>query len=246
MINSDQLVSLKKGGNLFFIQVILDLQTNQIIRNRMLNLPFIRALSSLLDNTTLLLDSEDNPSLNDLASIGFEFQNTLLLICESIQSNAKVCLHMHESIVTYLLPVLLSKVNIDISANDQQLMAQASESRFVSLKILTDILVYLISEDQVYQPSPGKDDQKSKSSSNQQQNLQLSTDPNTSTGRVNLFLQQGLMPLINQLMQDSDPIPFYAQRILSSVLDRNQLFVPSLREMGAGHSTTGKPLKSLI
>jgi hypothetical protein len=81
-------MQLEKGGNLFFITVILDLQTNQIIRNRMLNFPFIRALSSLLDNTNLLIamhDSYPNAEIgHELSSIGFEFQNTLNLIAESI------------------------------------------------------------------------------------------------------------------------------------------------------------------
>jgi len=105
---------------------------------------------------------------------------------------------MHESIVTYLLPVLLSKVNIDISSTDSSLLAQASESRFVSLKILTDILVYLIGEDAVYQPY-GSKEEKAKAAE-KQQTIAMNLDPNTSTGRLNLFLQQGLMPLINQLM----------------------------------------------
>jgi hypothetical protein len=57
---------------------------------------------------------------------------------------------MHEAVITYLLPVLLSKVSIDPSAqqfSNHQLLAQANESRFVALKILTDILVYLISDE---------------------------------------------------------------------------------------------------
>lgn len=118
-MNPDLLVALQKGGNLFFIQVILDLQTNQIVRNRMLNLPFIRALSALLDNTTMLLDAQESGHFDKEASlqaIGFEFQNTLLLISESVQSNQKVLMHMHEAVITYLLPVLLSKVSIDPAA----------------------------------------------------------------------------------------------------------------------------------
>lgn len=44
----------------------------------MLNLPFIRALGSLLDNATLLTEMHDLPYGNnelgqDLAAIGFEF-----------------------------------------------------------------------------------------------------------------------------------------------------------------------------
>ena len=53
---SEQMATqLKKGGNLFFVSVILDLQTNQLIRNRMLNYPFIRSLAALLDNTNVLI-----------------------------------------------------------------------------------------------------------------------------------------------------------------------------------------------
>ena len=55
VISREQAAQLKKGGSLFFVSVILDLQTNQLIRNRMLNYPFIRALSTLLDNTTILV-----------------------------------------------------------------------------------------------------------------------------------------------------------------------------------------------
>lgn len=86
----------------------------------MLNQPFIRALSTLLDNTTLLIGVHDIHFEigNELALIGFEFQNTLLLIAESIQSNQKVLLHMHDAIINYLLPVLLSKVSIDPTAQN--------------------------------------------------------------------------------------------------------------------------------
>ena len=68
----------------------------------------------------------------------------------------------------------------------------------------------------------------------------------SSTNRLNVFLQQGLLPLINQLLQEADPIPFYAQRILSAILDRNQSFVALMRELGAGATPSGKQLKSLI
>ena len=59
---------LKKGGNLFFVSVILDLQTNQLIRNRMLNYPFIRSLAALLDNTNVLIGASctsGSPISND-------------------------------------------------------------------------------------------------------------------------------------------------------------------------------------
>lgn len=75
---------------------------------------------------------------------------------------------------------------------------------------------------------------------------QKAADLNSVTNRLNVFLQQGLLPLTNQLLQESDPIPFYAQRILSAILDRNFSFVKLLREMGPGHTPSGKALKGLI
>ena len=103
-MNRDQASQLQKGGNLFFISSILDLQTNQLIRNRMLNYPFIRSLSVLLDNVTTLIhnSSEQNNEFSGAASdtktnassqstrmtdIALEFQYTLLLIAESISTN---------------------------------------------------------------------------------------------------------------------------------------------------------------
>jgi hypothetical protein len=154
---------------------------------------------------------------------------------------------MHESITTYLLPVLLAKVRLEpsqqFSGSDQQ--TAASEGRFVSLKVLTDILVYLIGEDQVYSPNQMKQDKR-----DDRPKTAVSNTPNplteSSTNRLNVFLQQGLLPLINQLLQEADPIPFYAQRILSAILDRNQSFVALMRELGAGATPSGKQLKSLI
>jgi hypothetical protein len=54
-ISRDQATQLKRGGNMFYISVILDIQANQVIRQRMLNYPFIRALSVLLDNSSVLM-----------------------------------------------------------------------------------------------------------------------------------------------------------------------------------------------
>jgi len=116
-----QATQLRKGGNLFFISVILDLQTNQLIRNRMLNYPFIRSLSALMDNTSVLVgvscttagginSSQDGQSSGSpLTAIAFEFQRNLFFIAESISTNQKVILQMHDAIITFLLPVLLAK-----------------------------------------------------------------------------------------------------------------------------------------
>ena len=61
-------------------------------------------------------------------------------------------INLNESIIAYLLPVLVSKVRIN--PNDMQLSnslsLEARESRFLALKIITDVLIPLLNEDQIY------------------------------------------------------------------------------------------------
>ena len=47
---------------------------------------------------------------SSLTAISYEFQSTLLFIAESISTNHKVIVQMHDAIITFLLPVLLAKV----------------------------------------------------------------------------------------------------------------------------------------
>lgn len=65
----------------------------------MLNYPFIRSLSALLDNTSVLLGVSCNGGYTNehtvgtpLTEIAYEFQSTLLFIAESISTNQKVIL----------------------------------------------------------------------------------------------------------------------------------------------------------
>jgi len=69
LISPDLSLQLSRGGNLFYLSILLDLQTNQIIRNRMLNQPFIRAIAALLDNSSLLI----NNASQDSQTLAYEF-----------------------------------------------------------------------------------------------------------------------------------------------------------------------------
>lgn len=66
---------------------------------------FVRALATLLDNASLLVASNKFDT-----ATAFEFQSTLLLIVESMANTPKILINLHDSIITYLLPVLMSKV----------------------------------------------------------------------------------------------------------------------------------------
>ena len=59
---------------------------------------------------------------------------------------------MHEATISYLLPVLLSKVRAQGMnfASQSPLDNHERESRFLSLKIITDILTCLLAEESIY------------------------------------------------------------------------------------------------
>lgn len=127
----------------------------------MLNYPFIRSLSALLDNTSVLLGVSCNGGYNNehtvgtpLTEIAYEFQSTLLFIAESISTNQKVILQMHDAIITFLLPVLLAKVkqpSMNFAPGSTQARDE-NESKFLCLKVINDTLVTLLNEESIYIP----------------------------------------------------------------------------------------------
>lgn len=107
------------SGNLIYVAIILDLLNAQAVKNRIVSYPFIRSIATLIDNC-------------DIYSFqgAEEFLNALLLITESLSSNQKILMQMNEPILTFMLPVLLSKIKSD-----------SADIRFLSLKIFTDIII---------------------------------------------------------------------------------------------------------
>ena len=230
----------------------------------MLNYPFIRSLSALLDNTSVLIGVScsdkalatmgniiNQPSSNNaaaamatpaqssqegytsgtpLTAISYEFQSTLLFIAESISTNQKVILQMHDAIITFLLPVLLAKVK-QPSMNftpESSMSVNEYESRFLCLKIINDILVTMLNEESIY--IPHSDGQPATNASGSNQNALASTQ------KINQFLVDGLLPLAARLLSQADPEPFYGQRLLSTILDKNRRIVKVLRSLQtAGH-----------
>ena len=160
-----------------------------------------------------------------LTVISYEFQSTLLFIAESISTNQKVILQMHDAIITFLLPVLLAKVK-QPSMNftpESSMSVNEYESRFLCLKIINDILVTMLNEESIY--IPHSDGQPATNASGSNQNALASTQ------KINQFLVDGLLPLAARLLSQADPEPFYGQRLLSTILDKNRRIVKVLRSL---------------
>ena len=61
---------------------------------------------------------------------------------------------MNDAIISFLLPVLLSKVRRSNTTfmDNQKLDGQERDAKFLSLKIITDIITQLLSEESIYVP----------------------------------------------------------------------------------------------
>jgi hypothetical protein len=62
-----------------------------------------------------------------------------------MSSNQKILLQMNEPILTFMLPVLLSKIKSD-----------SADIRFLSLKIFTDIIIQYVHDDTIYDLKGGE------------------------------------------------------------------------------------------
>lgn len=101
------------------------------------------------------------------------------------------------------------------------------ESRFLCLKIINDTLITLLNEESIY--IPHHDGQASASGSGSGSNQ--GAHAIASTQKINQFLVDGLLPLAARLLSQNDPEPFYGQRLLSTILDKNKRIIKHLRNL---------------
>jgi serine/threonine-protein kinase ULK4 len=116
-----------------------------------------------------------------------EFQRVLILILESLSSNPKALSSNAEVIFNNLLPELLVQQRNSIS-----------QTRFMCLKVFSDILITMLTDESVYDPASSK----------------------VYTQSANELITKSLLPLYSQLLADEDPIPLYAIKLLSVILDQ--------------------------
>ena len=121
-----EFVNLK--GNLTLLSIILGLQSTNTIKARLVSVPFLRSIATLLDNC----DVYSFPGAD-------EFINALFLVVESVSSNIKVLLAFPDPILTYLTPALISKLRSD-----------STNVRFVALKIFTDLVTTYLNDSSMY------------------------------------------------------------------------------------------------
>ncbi|MFS8160460.1 MAG: hypothetical protein ACMG6E_09695 [Candidatus Roizmanbacteria bacterium] len=115
---------------------------------------------------------------------------------------------MSDPILSFMLPVLLSKIKSD-----------SADIRFLSLKIFTDIIIQYLHDDSIYDLKGGSDQQ-------------INSDGNNvkvSTKQINDLILKNLFPSFSIILADNDPVPLFGLKLLSAIIDRNPVFVPLLK-----------------
>jgi hypothetical protein len=110
---------------------------------------------------------------------------------------------MNEPILTFMLPVLLSKIKSD-----------SADIRFLSLKIFTDIIIQYVHDDNIYDLKGGES-----IISAEGNNIKVTTK------QINDLVLKNLFPSFTIILSDNDPVPLFGLKLLSAIIERNPLFV---------------------
>jgi len=100
--------------------------------------------------------------------------------------------------------------------------------------MVSDLLATFLLDADLYDPTlplPAAD-----SSRQQQQQLAQGSPPAASTAALNLALQQHVLPLVPPLLQQEDPMPLYALKLLGGVLEVNPNYVQHVEQLGLAPS----------
>eukprot|EP00743_Colponemidia_sp_Colp-15_P010085 GILK01011076.1.p1 GENE.GILK01011076.1~~GILK01011076.1.p1 ORF type:complete len:1302 (+),score=266.67 GILK01011076.1:471-3908(+) len=176
-------------GPLGLLPVLLHLLTNSSFKSKIVS-------AQLVKHVSVFLEQAEKSSF----SAQPESKRVLLLIVESISQNATALLSQYDSFVQFLLPTLLSLLHSD-----------SGDTRFLCLKMFTDILIQFLNDPNVYEPT---------------------ATPRNTTKTINDLITKQLLPFYSNLLNDKDPLPLYALKLLSAIVERNPGFtsyISSLR-----------------
>jgi hypothetical protein len=135
--------------------------------------------------------------------------NALLATLENISGNQKVLFSYSVPIIRYILPVLLNKFK-----------SESNDVKFLSLKIFSDIIMQYVVDDTVFDlENLGK-------TSAQQDKKQFSTT------MLHEIIVQSLLPHWVFLLDEAEPVPLFAMKLLSSITDRSPIYVEAIEKLG--------------
>jgi len=135
-----------------------------------------------------------------------EFKTTLLHTLEALSQNMETLLQHYDTVLGKLLPALATAVASNHETGD---------TRFLCLKLTCDILLLYLTEPDIY---AGDRDGTS--------------DTSTSGRQIDNLVQKHVLPLLPGLLEDEDPMPLYALKLLGALLEARSAWVDAIDRLG--------------
>ncbi|XP_064883243.1 serine/threonine-protein kinase ULK4-like [Oncorhynchus nerka] len=172
--------------------VVLHLLTSQIFRPQVVTEEFLFKFGALLSHITSI-DASETSLGSAIGQAGSEelIRNTLSAV-EAITQHPALLTPHHCPVVDCILPPLTS---LAFSKN--------VEWRIVSLRVLSEITLLLLSQEAV-EEGEGRE-----------------RDCNSSTGRLLTLITEALLPQYESLLLEPDPIPVYALKLLVALTEHS-------------------------
>lgn len=207
----DQVMDRRKDfknlkGHMTLISLLLAAVTSQLLKSRIINEQFLEVLSRLY-----------NVCEPNMFSGADEFTNAVLAIVESICSNQKTLFNNSIPIIQHTLPALMNKLRSD-----------SNDVKFLSLKVFTDITIQYIGDDSIFDPS------KIDLSIEEARNVTTGKESMTkhTTDIINEMLVDTLLPSYKHLLNEEDPVPLFALKLLAHLTERSDHFVTAIESLG--------------
>jgi serine/threonine protein kinase len=191
-------------GHMTLVSLILVLATSHLMKSRIINEHFLEVISNMLEVC--------EPSMFQGAD---EFINAVLAIIESISSNQKTLFNNSIPILQYVLPALMRK-----------LRSESNDVKFLSLKIFTDITIQYINDENIFKKCEIAYDETNPSISKKESICRYTTE------LLNDILINNLFPNYQFILEDADPVPLFALKLLSALTDRSYEFVNAIERLG--------------
>lgn len=220
-LNSKRSSSSSGGASLEQLQVVLHLVTSPFFRPAVVDGQLVQMLAGFL-----LAVPADGPEGE--AGSAAEFRNTLLHVLEALSQQPEHMTAFPESFLQHLMPALCSVISTTSSHSD---------TRFFCLRMMSDVLAIYLTDPDMYSAVLA-----------QQQLLQpqqaaLSRNSSSSSGGrlhevtavLDALLREHVVPLVPVLLEQEEPMPLYALKLLGGILEVNSGYVSVVESLQLSH-----------
>ncbi|KAI5618130.1 serine/threonine-protein kinase ULK4 [Silurus asotus] len=185
--------------------VVLNLLSSQIFRPQVVNEEFLIKFGALLNHITSIDSNETSLGSSVGPSASEELIRNTLSAVEAISQHPTLLSRYHCTVVDSILPPLAS---LAFSKN--------VEWRIVSLRVLSDITLLLLSQEVM------EEEERKKES--------WDLEGKSSNTRLLTFITEALLPQYESLLLEPDPIPVYALKLLGSLTEHSKPINRLVRE----------------